>query len=233
MWYSHDNASALSSDKTIYYTNKYQVQFTEQEYNFISNMYWDGYQEFITQEEFNDIRNLNLLNSNIKKSTTIIDSNTNTKWTISSSNSRSIAISRSCSSNCLVTIVTNWKKIPSVRSYDVIGARIANSNIKTINKAIVTGNNYSKTYTSVKKSNNGFGYSINVPNTSNIKVTVSFTTSFGGEAFGSYQHAHSNISQNISQQYSISADGYGKVFKFYGAATGKFDGANGVNVLLS
>lgn len=231
--FSCDNVSALSSDKTIYYTNKNQVQFTEQEYNFISKMYWDGYQEFITQKEFNDIKNLNLLNSDIKKSTTIINSEPTTRGTISNSESRSITISRACSSNCLVTIVTNWKKIPPVRSYDVIGARIENSSLKSINKAIVTGNNYSKNYTSVKKTNNGFGYSIQIPNKSNVKVTVSFTTSFGGEAFGSYQHANSNISQNTSQQYSFSSDGYGKVFKFYGNAIGKFDGAAGVNVLLS
>lgn len=233
MWFSHDNVSALTSEKNIYYTNKYQVQFTEQEYNFFSNMYWDGYQEFITQEEFNNIKNLNLFNSKIEKKSITINPDIMTRATTITEKSRTITISRSCSSNCLVSLVTHWNSIPTVKSYDVVGARLSNSTLKTINKAMVTGNNYSKQYTSYNKKGNGFGYSIKVPNTSNVRITVSFTTSFGGKAFGSYQHSNSNISETTSQLYNISEDGSGNVFKFYGAAIGKFDNANGVNVLLS
>lgn len=232
MWFSHDNVSALTSEKNIYYTNKYQVQFSEQEYNFFSNMYWDGYQEFVTQKEFDDIKQLNLFNSRIEKST-IINPDIMTRATTITEKSRTTTISRSCSSNCLVSLVTNWNSTPTVKSYDVVGARLSNSTLKTINKAMVTGKNYSKQYTSYNKKGNGFGYSIKVPNANNIRVTVSFTTSSGGKAFGSYQHSKSNISETTSQLYNISENGSGNVFQFYGTATGKFDNANGVNISLN
>lgn len=44
----------------IYYENNYGVSLTEQEYTFITDMYWDGYQEYLTIDEYNEIKENNL-----------------------------------------------------------------------------------------------------------------------------------------------------------------------------
>lgn len=40
----------------IYYQNDYGVILDHQEYNFISNMYWEGYQKYLTMEDYNIIK---------------------------------------------------------------------------------------------------------------------------------------------------------------------------------
>ena len=123
--------------------------------------------------------------------------------------------------------------MPYIKSYDVIGARVSNSNISSIRNAYVTGNNYVKTYSDPQTSNHGFGFSILLPNVSNIKVSVSFNTSKGGTAYGSYQHATSSTTNYVSKQYTIGSGGYGNVFNFIGNARTVYDNALGVDINLN
>ena len=118
-----------------------------------------------------------------------------------------------------------------MKSWDVTGARASSStSITSINAAVVTGSGYSQSYYSPKIGGNGFGYSVQVPNTTNIQTTVSFYANKGGTIYGTYQHAISNISEANSKLYTIAYSGYGSVFSFYGAAYGVYDGANGVSI---
>ena len=48
--------------------------------------------------------------------------------------------------------------------------------------------------------------------------------------YGSYQHAATNTTENISEQYSIGLGGYGSVFLFSSAAKDIYDGAPGVDI---
>lgn len=43
----------------IFYKNNNGVILTEHEYKFISNMYWEGYQEYLTLKEFNELNSVN------------------------------------------------------------------------------------------------------------------------------------------------------------------------------
>ena len=51
---------ALNSENVnaqeVYYTNDYGVQLTQEEYEFLTKMYWDGYQEIMTQEEYEELQ---------------------------------------------------------------------------------------------------------------------------------------------------------------------------------
>lgn len=149
------------------------------------------------------------------------------------SNLRTTTIAKSCSDKCLVSLVTSWNGMPYIKSYDVVGVRVSNSNITNIQGALVTGNNYGKSYSNPQVSNNGFGFSILLPNVNNVKVSVTFNTLKGGTAYGSYQHAMSNTTEYVSKQYTIGAGEYGNVFRFTGTARPVYDNASGVDISLS
>jgi len=42
------------ADEEAYYTNGNGVEFTEEEYEFLSAMYWDGYQDLMTEDDYDE-----------------------------------------------------------------------------------------------------------------------------------------------------------------------------------
>lgn len=219
----------------VYYTNINEVNFTLEEYNYISDLIWDGYQKYMTKEEYETLKKLNLFGAPIFTEQKELDVGNKImlkRGDTLTEKGRTIKISKICSDECFVSLVNTWNAPPAVKSYDVIGVRTETATIKRYTQASVIGNNYSQIYTNPKIFNNGMGYSIKVPNTTNIKITTTFITTLNGKIFGTYQHAMRNISLANSKLYNISANGYGKVLKFYGAALNKYDACNGVDIVL-
>lgn len=221
-----------------YYVNDLGVEFTEQQYNYVTDMYYDGYQEEMTQDEFDKMDSLNLFNQPIQ---VIEEMNpiqiglvNNPNGTSVTQNGRTTKLVKSCSSECLVTLTATWSMIPPVQSYDVIGFRVTSATINTVAKATVKGTGYSWTSpaSDAQVSSNGFGHSVKLGGVSGMKVTTSMYCSTGGTVYGSYQHAMSSISLANSKLYTIGAGGYGYVFNFYGNASGKYDNAVGVYTSL-
>ena len=212
---------------TIFYENDNGVKLTQKEYDYISNLYWDGYQQYLTPNDYDVFKEMNFFDKKIEKQTINLPISRSTSVT---SHMRTLSIAKSCNSNCVVSLVEAWNGTPTIKSYDVIGARISGGEITNIMKTIVTGNNYSQSYNDYQKNGNGFGVSVLVPNVDNIKTIVTFMTTTNGEIFGSYQHAMKNISKSVSEQYIIGAGGYGNVFNFRFGATGVYDGAPGVSI---
>lgn len=221
---------------SIYYQNENGVIMSKNEYDYFSKIYWDGYQKYITQEEFYNIKNMDLFDKEINKETIVQEefiNNPVTRGTTVSSHLRTLTIGKACSSECLMTLVTTWDGMPYIKSYDVIGARLSNSSLKSISTTRVTGNNFIKSYNNPQRFNDGFGFSILLPNVSNLKITTTFTVSKSGTVYGSYQHASSNTSELVSKQYTIAAGEYGNVFRFTGTARTVYDNAPGVSVNLN
>ena len=216
----------------IYYTNSYGVNFTEKQYKYFTDMFWDGYQTSVTQDEFNKVQLLNLFESTIEKEKILIPIESFEKGPSLTQNGRTTTISKSCSTQCLVTLNTTWNTTPTIQSWDVTGVRISGTSLGLINTAKVYGSGYFTTYSTPKVFTNGFGYSVDLPNTSNIKVSISFYAGLGGTIYGTYQHAMSNTTEPISKLYTINSTGYGGVFSFSGSAIGIYDGAGGVNISL-
>lgn len=227
---------------STFYTNSSGVDFTEEEYEYISEMYFDGYQEYMTQEDLDKIVELDLIGKPITKQTSnsgIIGSNiVGTRNSDSSYYAgRTITIVSSCSSECLVTLKAQWSGTPTIQSWDTIGFRVLNVTINTINSAIVSGTGYAQAYlpggTSFQQFSTGFGYSVKLGNANNLKITTSMYTEPGGTVYGSYQHATVNTSLATSKLYTIALGGYGSVFMFYGNAFGIYDGAPGVYITVA
>lgn len=227
---------------STFYTNSSGVDFTEEEYEYISEMYFDGYQEYMTQEDLDKMVELDLIGKPITKQTSnsgIIGSNIVGTRNYDSSYyaGRTISISSSCASQCLVTLKAQWSGTPTIQSWDTIGFRVLNVTINTINGAMVTGTGYSVAYgpasTSFQQFSTGFGYSVKLGNANNLKITTSMYTEPGGTVYGSYQHATVNTSLATSKLYTIALGGYGSVFMFYGNAFGIYDGAPGVYITVA
>ena len=226
-----------SVSASTFYENANGVEFTREQYEYITNLYYDGYQNTMTESELDKMINLNLFeqpivsveeNNLLPGNNYTINGSTVTQYGVTTK------IIKSCSTECLVVITSTWSLIPTINSYDVIGFRLVNASINTVNKATITGTNYSVTYqpSSAQQFSNGFGYSVKLGNVIGMKITTSMYTTTSGTVFGSYQHANYNVSLATSQLYTISPAGYGNVFNFYGNAMFKYNNATGVDITL-
>lgn len=193
-------------------------------------MYWEGYQEYLTLDDYNEFKNMNLFNQSIDKTTKIIEDIPLTRGASVTSNLRTLTISKSCSNTCVVTLVNKWIGTPTIKSYDVFGVRVNGVSITNIRNVLVSGDNYARTYSNPIVQNNGFGYSVLVPNVGNVRATLTFVTTNGGMVYGSYQHAMRNTTEAVSKQYTIGLGGYGNVFNFTGSAREIYENSPGVDI---
>ena len=112
-----------SKEKEHYYTNEHGVNFTQEEYTFLTKLYWEEYPRIMTQKEYNNFKELNILGQVITIKTIEEDDNKkNTKSSFYETGSKKLKIATTCSSNCFNSITLTWKTNPTIRSYDVIGA---------------------------------------------------------------------------------------------------------------
>ena len=216
----------------VYYTNNLGVSFTKEEYDFFTEIYWDGIQKFTTMEEYNKILgDKSILNSEIETNVYIPISLYGSSH---STNSKTIKISKINSSiYSIITVVVDWKTSPKIRSYDVIGANLANINLIDIIETSVYSDNVKSSSNNYLIKSNGFGVSIKLPSSgTNIKLTQSYRVLGSGTIYASYQHATKNISLANSQKYSISSDGFGKVFLFDSSIRSSFDAMGGVDITI-
>ncbi len=217
--------------KENYYINDFGVFFNQEEYDFLSMMFWDGCQDLINESDYQKFISSNIMNGKI----TINESeeNISTYGTTIGTNEKNLKIVSSCTSDCLISVTATWLKLPAVKSYDVIGARFEKTSLKELLRTSVkssTGTTYS---TETKKFNNGFGVSIVLPKYGNsIIVSQTYRVNKGGTIYASYQHALKSISLDNSKNYSIDSSGYGKVFKFSGVASSTYDKMSCVDITV-
>lgn len=213
------------------YLNAQGVEFNQKQYNYVISLFGNDYFDDISQEDFDKLSELNLFNKEIV-SVSDYDQSKHVNMRNLTQNGRTLKLSKSCSTQCVVVIKATWNVNATVKSYDVIGARMINASVNNYGTTIVKGTGYSKTYSSPQIFTNGFGYSGLYPNASNVVYTTTFYTTTSGSVVGSYQHAMSNISLANSKLYTISQYGMGGVFSFYGAASGIYDATNGLTLSL-
>ena len=225
------NVSADSSNIKDYFINRNNVVFSKDEYDFLSDFYWDGIQELMTESDYNDFIDSNIMNGKLKIE--VLNPILLHSSSISTAK-KTLKIARSCSNNCVVSVTATWKSSPIIRSYDVIGAYLESTNLvssPTTSVVTSTQTNFSE---EIKTFNNGFGVSIKIPSTgSNIVVQQSYRVKNGGKVYASYQHATENISLSSSKNYTVSLTGYGNVFNFTNGMSDKYDGMRGVSIDLN
>ena len=221
--------TSVSANNDYYYINKQGVTFTKEQYDFFSEMYYDGYQDYMTQYDF-DFIDKQLMNKNLVKTEYSILINPFSTQIVTASNT--LKISKTSDSNISYIVTTLvWNSEPTIKSYDVIVAYLDGcSLIGSVNTKLVS-NLKNESYSINNSSNNAFGTSVLLSGY-NIKVTQSFKVTNVGKVYASYQHAKSKISLSDSKKYTFSKTGYGNVFKFSGIAVDIYDKMSGVNISI-
>lgn len=144
-----------------------------------------------------------------------------------------------------VTVYTQWIINPRVKSFDVIAMRIDDGYVvdgtqdgtQMYHKNGVVGwVNYSANGTNIRKADDGFGISMNLVNdASNFEADISATvisTSQDAVAYGTYQHAVTDVTLDQSQSYMISHNGLGGVLNFSNSVYNLYDRMSGVSIAL-
>lgn len=145
-----------------------------------------------------------------------------------------------------LTVYTRWLIVPVTQSFDVTALRVDDATIVEgsqrgtqvyIKNGETLSVNYSPNGTNIRKEDDGFGISMNLVNNAtyyetDIMANVQATTKWAS-AYGTYQHAVTDVSLDESQSYFISHNGFGDVLNFATGVQNKYDGMNGVSISLS
>ncbi len=217
----------------LYYENSNGVSFTKQEYDKISEFYWEGYQNNLSNEDFNFLKNNGLFENEINS--VEIDDNVMSLFSVSehTTTNKSLKMSTACSSNCLVSISLNWINLPTIRSYDILGIYLENTSAINISDVTIETNNGKSYYNYTNKSTDGIGTSFKLPtNVTYLKIAQTLIVEKKGNIKASYQHAKKNISYANSKKYSFSKSGIGGVFSFNTGIQSYYDCMKGVSVKL-
>ena len=144
-----------------------------------------------------------------------------------------------------VLVYTQWLVTPATKSFDVTAMRVDGG-------YVVDGTqdgtqvywkdgaydyvDYSWNGTNIRKTDNGFGISMNLVNgASYFETDISanvITTSSDAVAYGTYQHAVTDVTLNQSQSYTISHNGLGGVLNFTNSVYNYYDRMAGVSISL-
>lgn len=220
------NIKNVNAQTESFYTNDKGVQFTEDQYNFITRFYWDGYQNYMTQEMLDDLSDIDFANVEVEKvSYCPIE-----RGTFVSSQYKSLTIGRACGALCRVSVSAEWFVKPSIKSYDVMGMYLDGPTRNGTPTTIIAGDGEGSFEETIKYENDGFGAVIKLPNAEKIVITQSMVYNGSGRIYASYQHAMENISFANAQKFNIEFGGYGGVFEFYGGAYGVYDQFPGVDI---
>lgn len=218
----------VNASSKVYYSNLNDVHFSEEEYDFISSFYGEGYQADMTLKEYEYIF-ADGVPTNIEKNEYIPFQMYSSSH---STASKSLSISKASISNYyLVSVTASWKTSPKVRSYDVIGAYIGSMSLVESPLTKVNSSEGTTFYSNLVTDTKGFGVSVKLPSSgSNISVIQTFKVTGSGMIYASYQHATSTISLANSKKYSISMSGYGNVFLFDNSVKNYYDQMGGVDI---
>lgn len=229
--------ACLDVNAETFYTNANGVEFSEKEYSFISDFYFEGYQDYMTISDYQEFINSNIINGNISIQEKY-DYNHNILIPYASSShetaSKILKLSSSCSEDCTINVTVTWKKVPLTKTYDLIGAYFENTHLKQlISSKMYYGGNTSSPIENTTK-NNGFSSTFKIPNTNDtISIMQTYKVSKNGRLYVSYQHAKNSVSLAESRKYEFSRSGYGNVFKFDDSVMSKYDAMQGLNIDLN
>lgn len=218
--------------KEIYYVNDYNVIFTEEEYTFLSRFYWEGYQDLMKQEDYIEFIDSNIMNGEIETKEVKDFNQIITRGTTVSDTGKTLKISKSCSTNCIISTVLTWDRTPTVRGYDVIGAYLDGTSLTSAPITTVVSSSTSNRINDLKNENNGIGSSFKLPDGTGIVINQKFSVARRGKVYASYQHATRLSTLAQSKDYSFSKNGYGRVFNFSAASRGIYDNMTGVDISL-
>ena len=206
--------------------NASEYVFSNKEKQYIEELYGNDY--ILSSEEKEWIKNMNIDSNNYS----IVNSIDFTVpySTLVSTEMKNIRISNS---NGVITVVAKWVKEPQVKNYDVIASRLEGLTLERENYFSDISVGASKyECKNFKLYDNGIGCSFKLPQSiKNATITLYFKTKGSGTVYATYQHSKTNrLTLNDSNNYSLSANGYGKVLQFNNKVAPYYDNMRGVEI---
>ena len=224
----------------VYYTNSHGVSLTEEQYNFLTELHFDGYQDYITEATHNKYLSMGLYDEKVNKEVIedFDDAGNSLNGTLHETTAKRLELAYACGGNrCTMATTAEWKGTPRIISYDVIGSYLY-GNLTRLSTPItyLYWSGQTIEFTDRVYSGNGYGCTALLQNSSvNMIVAqdVDIRIDGSGTFYSSYQHATKKISLETSKKYTTGFGGDGGVFFFYGSAVGVYDQMAGVDVHLS
>lgn len=222
-----------AQENDIYYNNSNGVKMSKEEYDFIGEFYYDGYQEYISLNSFQTMKDMNIFSKPITK----VSAEDNgiqllTDVTYQSA-SKKLVMKYSCTSICMVSFLAEWLNVANVRSYDLIGAYSPSSNALSYVDSRMTYSGKTVYATEDNISKNGISATFKLPTTDGkYRFVFDFTAPVGTKVYASYQHAKKSISLANSRKYTFASSGYGGVFRFDSSVSSYYDAMGGVSATL-
>lgn len=221
----------------VYYTNPNGVDFTREEYEFLTTFYNSKHPEIMTRDMYDEFIESDLMNSDVEIVTytepqlPLLNPGIQPNSQVHTTAYKTVQIGKGCFPQlCIVSIQNDWHVSPSVRSWDNIGAFFDGVSLISHEDTYVystSGVNHFE----YLNTTDGIGNSVKLPDTGeNIIISMTFKTTKGGTIYGSYQHAMQNTTEANSENYTLDILGYGNVFSYYGTAIGIYDNMNGVDI---
>lgn len=216
---------------------KAEVILTDKEKNFVKEVYSEEYLNDMTEEQKLRVREWDLDNKEVETNSIEEKEKVLTRGDYFASSAKSVSITKACNTDaCSIVVIAKWNGSPSVRSYDVMGARFTGTITPYQYKNGVTyieTDDVNSTCVNYQNLSNGFGCSFKLSETAkSFYITQSFSVVGSGTIYASYQHAMTSTSLTISKQYTLAYAGFGKVFDFYGTARSVYDQMNGVDITI-
>lgn len=224
----------------VYYTNSHGVSLTEEQYNFLTELHFDGYQEYITEATHNKYLSMGLYDEKVTKQVIedFDDTGNSLNGQLHETTAKRLELAYACANSiCTMATSLEWKGAPKVLSYDVIGSYLY-GNLTRLNAptTYLYWSGQAIEFTDRVYSGNGFGCTVLLQKSSVQMVIgqdVDVRVDGSGTFYSSYQHATKRITLETSKKYTTGFGGDGGVFFFYGSAVGVYDQMAGVDVHLS
>jgi len=142
----------------------------------------------------------------------------------------------------------NWKKVPAYQSYDVYGMRYQFFNYSNVTgyQDYYVGSassriNYNSSSEGYKGFSNGFGFSMNLKDGSNItsyelgihaSISTQNVSSNSAHAYVAYEHAQADVTRAQSMAYTLDVSGLGNVFYYSNTSIRNvYDGMSGLHLI--
>lgn len=212
-----------------YYINDNGVTFTKDQYDFITEMYFEGYQTHMTEDDMKYFDGIKMVPGTVE-SKEYVETYHEGYQLRSTSHETQSKILRISKANTTIGISCSWKKSPNVRSYDLIGTYLNGPSILGTPSAVISYSGGVIYPSATKQPSNGYGAVLKLPNGGNsIIASTTFRVTGNGRVYGSYQHAKQSISLANASTFTIGNGGLGNVFKFSNLnIRNKYDGMGGV-----
>lgn len=214
-----------------YYENDKGVEMSEDEYNFISELYGDGFPAIIPQDTYNALKENNIFGQEIIR---ISDENEVSPYGIIETSYKKLTTSYACDTTCAVSATLSWKKVPATKSHDLFGVHFDGCGEITGLSSYMVANGNIYDPVEYKLNSSGAAATHLLPSTISTTNAMFFNLSFfvakQGRVQISYQHAIKSISLANSRKYSFSYNGYGHVFSFQEAIRPYYDQMSGLEI---